>query len=74
MNAKTRNNRDAFSISLGGVSTKSSYALAPAIARDRINAALDAKLKRSQEDQPDTEKELLSFWGRFWYRALRRAA
>ena len=74
MNADKRNNRDAFTLSLGGVSTKSAYALTPAIARDRINAALDAKLRRTQEDQPDTEKELLSFWGRFWYRARRRAA
>lgn len=65
--------RDAFTFSLGGMSAKSSYVLAPAIAHDRINSAIEERLRRDQEDQPDTDEELSS-WGRFWIRGRRRAA
>lgn len=74
MNAKAKNARDAFRFSLGGLAARSSFILMPAIADDRIAKALDSQARRSLEDQPDTGKELRSFWGRFWFRALRRAA
>jgi hypothetical protein len=70
---KTTTARNAYTHSLGGQSVKSSFALVPAIAHDRINTALDDKFK-VHDDQPDTEKEMNSFWGRFWLRTPRRAA
>ena len=73
MSDKSTHKRDSFTLSLGGMSAKSSYMLTPAIAHDRINKALDEKLRRAQEDQPDTARELSS-WGRFWLRSKRRAA
>ena len=73
MSDKTRRTRDAFTHSLGGMAAKSSFILTPAIAHDRINKALDEKMRRAQEDQPDTAREMSS-WGRFWLRAKRRAA
>lgn len=74
MNMKEKNARDAFTFSLGGLSAKSSFVLTPAIADDRLRKTPDAKSRQSQEDQPDTEKEMKYIWGRFWLRALRRAA
>ena len=74
MDRLTKKARDAFAFSRGGLTARSSLALIPAIAHDRINQALDEKLKASQEDQPETGQELNSFWGRFWLRARRRAA
>ena len=73
MHDKTRHKRDAFTISLGGISSKSSFILTPAIAHDRINRAMDEKFRKAQEDQPDTAREM-SAWGRFWLRGKRRAA
>ena len=73
MSDKTKHTRDAFTTSLGGMSAKSSFILTPAIAHDRINKALDEKLRQAQEDQPDTARELSS-WGRFWLRGKGRAA
>ena len=66
--------RDAFTFSLGGIRTASSYAAMPAIAHDRINKALDKKYQRAQEDQPETARVLRSTWGRFWLSKRRRAA
>ncbi len=74
MNTKTRNARDAYTFSLGGLSAKSSFVLMPAIADDRVHKAPDDESRRSHEDQPDTEKEMKYMWGRFWLRALRRVA
>ena len=73
MTAKKMRMRDAFTFSLGGMSAKSPYILTPAVAHDRINKALDERLRQAQQDQPDTARELSS-WGRFWLRAKRRAA
>ena len=73
MSHKTERKRDRFTFSLGGISSKSSFILTPAIAHDRINKALDEKLRQTQEDQPDTAREVSS-WGRFWLRGKRRAA
>lgn len=74
MTEKAKSRRDAFTFSLGGMRTISSYTAAQAIAHDALNKALDEKLRLSQADQPDTAREMTSFWGRFWLRALRRAA
>ena len=73
MSDKTKHTRDAFTTSLGGVSAKSSFILTPAIAHDRINKAIEERLRQAQEDQPDTAREL-GTWGRFWLRTRRRAA
>ncbi len=73
MSDKTKHKRDAYAFSLGGMSSKSSFILTPAVAHDRINRALDEKFRRAQEDQPDTAREM-SAWGRFWLRGKRRAA
>ena len=73
MNTKGKSTRDAFTFSLGGLSTKSSFFLMPAIADNRIQEQLDEVSRQPQKDQPDTETEMNSFWGRFWLRALRRA-
>ena len=74
MDTKAKNDRDAFTFSLGGLSTKSSFVLMPAIANDRVQRARVEKSRRLQEDQPDMGKEARPCWGRFWLRALRRAA
>lgn len=74
MSEKTKPVRDAFTFSLGGMNTISSFAVAPVIADDRINKMLDKRLSRAQEDQPDTAREIGSTWGRFWLRRRRQAA
>ena len=74
MGTKTNPGRDAFTFSLGGVSAITSFVAAPAIADDLINKARDERLRRRQEDQPDTADELETLWGRFWLRRRRRAA
>ena len=74
MNTKSDNSRDVFAFSLGGLSTKSSFALTPAVGHGRIRKAFDEKLSQVPDDQPDTETEMQSFWGRLWLRAFRRAA
>ncbi|MBT8090919.1 MAG: hypothetical protein KJO01_11990 [Gammaproteobacteria bacterium] len=55
---KAKPARDAFAFSLGGMTAKSSFVIAPAIADDRINKIRDERLGRSQEDQPDTAREI----------------
>jgi len=75
MSEKAKPARDAFTFSLGGISAKTSFVAAPAIANDLINRARDERQSRTQEDQPDTARELASFWGRFWlFRRRRQAA
>lgn len=72
---KTESKRDAFTFSLRGSRLVSSYYPVPAIADDRLNEARDEQLSQTQEDQPDTEKEIANISGRFWlWRGLRRAA
>jgi len=65
---------DAFTFSLGSTSAKMPYLAAQAIAHDRINNALDERIRRAQEDQPVTAKEPITSWGRFWLRARSRGA
>ena len=75
MSKKAKSARDAFRFSLGGISAIISFVAAPVIADDRINKALDERLRHTQEDQPDTARELAISWGRFWlFRRRSRAA
>ncbi|MBT8441773.1 MAG: hypothetical protein KJO76_05245 [Gammaproteobacteria bacterium] len=70
---KTRE-RDPFAFSLRGMRSMNSFMFAPAIEQDHINKALAKRLGQPPEDQPDTGKEIRSFWGRFWLQRRRRAA
>ena len=74
MGNKAKPARDAFAFSLGGISAITSFVAAPAIADDLINQARDERLRRLQDDQPDTAEELSTPWGRFWLRRRRRTA
>ncbi|MBT8100456.1 MAG: hypothetical protein KJO82_11930 [Gammaproteobacteria bacterium] len=51
---KAKNGRDAFTFSLRGMTTIASFTPAPAIADDRLNTALDKRLRLRQVDQPGT--------------------
>ena len=74
MGNKAKPARDAFAFSLGGISAITSFVAAPAIADDLINQARDERLRRLQDDQPDTTEEFATLWGRFWLRRRRRKA
>ena len=74
MSVKDRKSRDAFTFSLGGLSAKTPYLALQAIAEDRINKAIDERLRRSQDDQPETAREMPGLRGRFWLSKRRRAA
>ncbi len=73
MSEQSRPKRDAFTVSLGGMTTITSTVVAPAIAYDRLNKALDERQRRMQEEDPATARETAPLFGRFWWRALRRA-
>ncbi len=73
MNATKKHSRDPFTFSLRGVAAKSSFTFIPVTRDDRINKAWDDRLGRPRVDQPDTEEELPSFWGRFWLRTRKAA-
>lgn len=71
MSAKAKSARDAFAFSLRGVAAINSYALAPAVADDRINRAWDerlspAKVDERLEDQPGMTREIEDFLARFF--------
>lgn len=71
---KATSGRDAFTFSLRGMTTVASYAIATAVADDRINKAWDERLKRAQEQTPAAAGERGGTFGRFWlYRRLRTA-
>lgn len=74
MSEKARPARDAFTFSLGGMNTISSFVVAPVIADDRINKALGKRLKRAQEDEPEAAPKIAPSWGRFWLRRRRQPA
>lgn len=75
MSEKAKSGRDAFTFSLRGMKTIASFTAAPAIADDRLNEAIAERLSGTQEDQPETAREIAATFGRFWlYRRLRRAA
>ena len=55
---KAKPARDAFKFSLGGMTAKSSFVIAPAIADDRLNKVWDERQSRDQQDRPDTAREI----------------
>ena len=58
MFGKRKKAGDAYSFSLGGMTARSSFVLAPAVADDRINRIRDERLRLGQADQPDTAREI----------------
>lgn len=74
MNTHRMRERDPFAFSLRGMRTVSSFTFAPAIAQDHINKALAERFAQPPEDQPDTGREIRSFWGRLWLQRRHRAA
>ena len=70
---KAKPRRDAFTFSLGGMNTVSSFVVSPAIADDRINRIVDEQRRHTQEDQPNAAWEIGVSWGRFWLRRRRQA-
>ena len=71
---KAKSGRDAFTFSLRGLTAIASFAPAQAVADDRINKAIDARMAREPEDQPKTTtREIEDFLARYyaqnWYRA-----
>ena len=63
---KAKPGRDAFTFSLGGMNTISSFTIAPAIADDRINKIRDERMKQVRNDR-DREP-------RGWLQSRRRTA
>jgi hypothetical protein len=77
MSRKAKPARDAFTLSLDGIKTINSFIVAPAIDTDRINKAIDARLRQAQKaqpNQPDTASEIGGVLKRFWPFRGRRAA
>ena len=70
---KAKSGRGAFTFSLGGMNTISSFTVAPAIADDRVNKIPDERRRNAHEDQPDIAQAIGISWGRFWLRARHRA-
>ena len=72
---KAKSGRDAFTFSLRGMRAIASFAPAPAIADDRINKAVDARLAWLPEDQPQTTtREIEDFLARYYATGWNRAA
>ncbi len=66
MTSKHSPGRDAFTFSLGGVTTITSVVPANAVAHDRINNAISARLGKPGDEAPDAQGPGRSRWGRFW--------
>ncbi|MCJ7591611.1 MAG: hypothetical protein MUO51_09675 [Woeseiaceae bacterium] len=67
MYKKDKTPRDAFTLSLGGMTTISSFATAPAIAADRLR-----EVRVDCEPKPSTVVTPVR-WGRFWLNGFRRS-
>ena len=67
MTRKNTPERDAFAFSLGGMTTITSVVIAPAVADDRINKALDERMNKT-DAEPDADQIMTTRWGRFWLR------
>ena len=63
---KAKPGRDAFTFSLGGMNTISSFTIAPAIADDRINKIRDEHVRRAQDAHDENP--------RGWLKSRRQAA
>lgn len=74
MSEKARSGRDAFGFSLRGMKTTASFAVAPVVADDRINKIIDERLRRPQEDRPDTVRRIEDFLAGYFAPACHRVA
>ena len=71
---KAKSGRDAFTFSLGGMTTIASVTAAPAVDQHRLNRAMDQQQGRAPVNQPDTALELESFLARYFAPGRRQAA
>jgi hypothetical protein len=71
---KAKPGRDAFTFSLGGMTTIASFTAAPAIADDRLNKVWDERLRRPHDEQPDTAREIEDVLARYFAPGRRQAA
>ena len=71
---KAKPARDAFTFSLGGMTTITSFVAAPAIADDRLNKARDERVGQAQDDQPNTAREIEAVLARYFAPGRRQAA
>jgi len=66
--------RDAYTFSLGGMRTITSFTAAPAVADDRFRKIRASQSSDIQEDQPLPPTIQPSLKGRFWLSNRRRVA
>lgn len=71
---KAKSGRDAFTFSLGGMTTIASFTAAPAVDQHRLNRAMDQRPVRELENQPDTAHEIENFLARYFAPGRRQAA
>ena len=71
---KAKSGRDAFTFSLGGMTTIASFTAAPAIDQRLLNRAMDRRLGGTPENQPDTALEIEDFLARYFAPDCRDAA
>ena len=71
---KAKSGRDAFTFSLGGMTTITSFTAAPAIDQDRLNRAIAERQGGAPEDQPSTAREIENFCARYFAPGCRDAA
>ena len=72
---KAKSGRDAFTFSLRGLKTIASFATVPVIPDDRINRAIDERLRTEPEDQPrTTTREIEDFLAQYFASGWKRAA
>ena len=63
---KAKSGRDAFTFSLGGITTIASFTAAPAVAMDGLNKVWDDRLSGPQEDRPNMARRLEDVLGRYF--------
>lgn len=71
---KANPGRDAFTFSLGGMTTIAPFTATPAIAHDCLNEIWDERLSRLQEDRPSTARAIENVLGRYFAPGRCRAA
>jgi hypothetical protein len=71
---KDKSVRDAYTFSLGGMRTITSFTTAPAVADDRFRQIRESQSSDIQEDQPLPPTIQPGLKGRFWLSSRRRAA
>ncbi len=74
MSKKDNSARNALVLSRGGMRAISAFAMAPAIAHDRLRQIWESQDSDIQEDQPLPPADQPAPLGRFWLSRRRRAA